>query len=132
MSRQWGKGGEFPWDNTLATFIEPKDDYDVLRTAIQMILFTRKGERVMVRDFGSNLHEKVFDPNDKILRNTIMKEIKEAIRRWDDRIGIASINITQVEHDFKMVVVFYNAKDPLKTTRSFSVSLGVIRPGAVS
>lgn len=132
MSDQWSTGGEFPWTGSLAEFVRPKDDYDVLKTAIQMILFTRKGERVMLRDFGSDLAAKVFDPNDRILRNTIVKEIKEAIRRWDDRIGIESITITQVEHDLKMVIVFYNAKDPLKTTKTFAVNLGEVRAGAVA
>lgn len=123
MSHQWGKGGSFPWDGTVAGFIEPKDDYDVLKTGIEMILFTRKGERVMVRDFGCALDERVFDPNDRILANAIVKDIKEAIRRWDDRIGIESITVSQVEHELKLVLVFYNAKDPLRTTKSFAVTL---------
>jgi phage baseplate assembly protein W len=132
MSRQWSTGGEFPWTGALSDFIEPKDDYQVLMTAIQMILLTRVGERVMLRDFGSTLWQKVFDPNDTVLRSTIVREVKSAIHKWDDRIGIETINITQVDHTFKMRIVFFNAKDPLRSTRTFEVDLGEVAAGAVS
>lgn len=123
MSFQW-RGVAFPWDGTVATFIEPKNDEEILRTSIQMILFTRRGERVMLRDFGSNLEEKPFDPNDIILRNEIVQEIRDAIRRWDDRIGIEGMNVIQQEDEFRIQITFYNKKDPLKTTKTFSVTVG--------
>ena len=122
----WKSPGDFPWDGTLLTFIEPKSDEDVLRTSIQMILFTRVGERVMLRHFGSNLHQKPFDPNDLFLRNEIVQEVQEAVARWDDRIGIETINVVQQDHDFTFSIVFYNAKDPLRVTRQFTVTLGEI------
>jgi len=122
----WKSPGDFPWDGTLEQFIEPKSDEEVLRTSIQMILFTRIGERVMLRDFGSSLHEKPFDPNDLFLRNEIVQEVQEAVARWDDRIGIETINVIQQEHDFIFSIVFYNTKDPLKSTKEFTVTLGEI------
>lgn len=124
MSYQWRDGGSFPWDGTLATFIAAKSDRDVLRTGIQMILMTRRGERVMLREFGTRLEEKVFEPNDLFLRNEIVSEIRDAIERWDDRIGIESMNVIQQDHDFEIAIVFFNAKDPLKTTKTFTVTLG--------
>lgn len=123
MSYQW-KGVAFPWDGTLATFIEPKNDEQILKTSIEMILFTRRGERVMLRDFGSSLEEKPFDPNDVFLRNEITQEIRDAIETWDDRIGIEGMNVVQNEHDFTITIAFYNKKDPLRTTKSFSVTVG--------
>ena len=125
MSFQF-KGVALPWAGTLRSFLEIKSDEDILKTAIQMILLTRKGERVMLRDFGSDLEKKVFDPNDKMLRMTIVSEIKEAVRRWDDRIGIESMDVVQQDHVFSIQLVFYNAKDPLRTPKTFSVSLGEI------
>jgi phage baseplate assembly protein W len=123
MSWQW-RGQAFPWDGTLATFIEPKNDEHILKTSIEMILFTRRGERVMLRDFGSNLEEKPFDPNDVFLRNEIVQEIVNAIETWDDRIGIEGINVVQQEDEFRFQIAFFNKKDPLKTTKNFSVAVG--------
>lgn len=123
MSWQW-RGQAFPWDGTLATFIEPKNDEHILKTSIEMILFTRRGERVMLRDFGSNLEEKPFDPNDVFLRNEIVQEIVSAIETWDDRIGIEGINVVQQEDEFRFQIAFFNKKDPLKTTKNFSVTVG--------
>lgn len=123
MSWQW-RGQAFPWDGTLATFIEPKNDEDILRTSIQMILFTRRGERVMLRDFGSALEEKPFDPNDVFLRNEIVQEVVGAIERWDDRIGIEGVNVVQQDDLFSFQIAFFNKKDPLKTTKSFTVTVG--------
>ena len=122
----WKSPGDFPWDGTLLTFITPKNDEEVLRTSIQMILFTRIGERVMLRDFGSNLHRKPFDPNDTFLRNEIIQEVRQAVAKWDNRIGIETINVVQQDHDFVFSIVFYNAKDPFKSTKQFTVTLGEI------
>jgi len=125
----WKYPGAFPWDGTLYGFIKPKDDNEVLKTAIQMILLTRVGERVMLRDFGSNLHKRPFDPNDLFLRNEIIQEVREAVAKWDDRIEIETINVVQIEHSFKFSIVFHNAKDPLKGSREFSVNIGDIGLG---
>ncbi len=122
-THQWS-GVAFPWDGTIPGFIEPKTDEEILKTSIEMILLTRKGERVMLRSFGSIIHSKVFEPNDLTLRNEIVQEIQEAVATWDDRIGIEGLNVLQSEHDFKVQVVFYNKKDPLHTQKSFVVALG--------
>jgi len=128
-SYQWKVPGTFPWDGTVATFITPKSDDDVLKTSIECILFTRVGERVMLRDFGSNIYQKPFDPNDKFLRNEIIQELRDAIARWDDRIEIETVDVVQQEHNFRMSVVFYNTKDPLHTRKQFSVNVGDVGLG---
>ncbi len=120
------KGVAFPWDGTLKTFITPKSDEEILRTSIMMILFTRVGERVMLRDFGSLIHQKVFDPNDVFLRNEFLQELQEAVARWDDRIGIQTLNVVQQDDQFQCAVVFYNAKDPLKSTKELMITLGEV------
>ena len=122
----WKSPGDFPWDGTLLQLITAKSDEEVLRTSIQMILFTRTGERVMLRDFGSDLYRKPFDPNDLFLRNEITQEVRQAVEKWDDRIGIEKIDIIQEEHEFRFSIFLYNKKDPLKAMRTFSVTLGEI------
>jgi phage baseplate assembly protein W len=105
-------GTAFPWDGTLGSFIEVKNDHEILRTSILMILFTRLGERVMLRDFGSNIYDKPFEPNDITLATELTQEVREAIAKWDDRIGIKEFNITAVDHVLQARIIFFNAKDP--------------------
>jgi len=108
------RGTSFPWDGTLAHFIEIKDDHDILRTSLLMILMTRRGERVMLRDFGSLLHEKPFEPNDVTLAQDLISELRDEVQKWDDRIGIKSLDIQAVDNMLQARVIYYNAKDPLQ------------------
>ena len=62
-------------------------------SSIDNILRTRKGERVMLPTFGSNLMDAVFEPmNDTILKY-LSRDIKVTIERWDDRVIIDDIQI---------------------------------------
>ena len=44
------------------------DDHEHIKESIRQILGTRIGERFMRPDFGSRLHELVFEGNDAVLR----------------------------------------------------------------
>ena len=66
---------------------------DAVATSIDNILRTRKGERVMLRDFGSNLHDLLFENMSDAYMASIADDIKKAINRWDNRVIINSIDI---------------------------------------
>lgn len=119
------RGTAFPWNGTLARFIEVKDDHDILLTSILTILMTRRGERVMLRDFGSLLHEKPFEPNDITLANELLLEVRDEVRKWDDRIGIKSVSLGGEDHVLRARVIYFNALDPLQTQQEFEVSLEI-------
>ena len=62
-------------------------------SSIDNILRTRKGERCMLPEFGSNLMDAVFEPmNDTILKY-LSRDIKTTIERWDDRVVIDDIQL---------------------------------------
>lgn len=64
-----------------------------LHQSIYLILSTAKGERFFIPDFGSNLHLRVFEQNDYILKDLIQLDIREALGKWEPRIEILSIDI---------------------------------------
>lgn len=66
---------------------------DRLHQSIYVILSTAKGERFLLPDFGSNLHLRVFEQNDYILKDLIQLDIREALGKWEPRIEILSIDI---------------------------------------
>jgi len=119
------RGTAFPWDGTLARFIEIKNDHDILLTSILNILMTRRGERVMLRDFGSLLHEKPFEPNDVTLSNELLVEVRDEVQKWDDRIGIKSVSLGTEDHVLRARVIYYNAKDPLHVRQDFEVTFEI-------
>lgn len=59
--------------------------------SIFQILMTRKGERFMRPNFGSRLHELVFEQNDQVLKGLIRYEVIEAIHQWEKRVVIIGV-----------------------------------------
>ena len=59
--------------------------------SIFLILSTAKGERVMLRDFGCGIHDRVFAPNDSVVQSTVVSEVRDALVRFEPRIDVLDI-----------------------------------------
>ena len=59
--------------------------------SIYLILSTAKGERVMMRDFGCGIHDRVFAPHDSVVQTTVVSEVREALVRFEPRIDVLDI-----------------------------------------
>ena len=106
-------GFGLPWDGTLQTFVEPKEDIDILRSSVLWILMTRRGERVMLPEFGSAIPDALFNPNDDITRDDIQYDVQNAVEVWDSRVQFKHADIKQDGHDIMVRVEFRDAGDPL-------------------
>ena len=115
MSDVW-KGMAMPWGQTLDSFLEPKDDVDVLKSSIVFIITTRRGERVMLPSFGSSLLDMVFEPGDHVLSSAIRTEVIQAVQKWDDRITFVDFSVEIDGHVARVKVAWQNKKDPLDGT----------------
>lgn len=62
-----------------------------IRESIKMILGTSRGERIMRPDFGCNLHEIVFSPNDFSTASLAIFHIEEALKKWEPRIKLIKV-----------------------------------------
>ena len=67
--------------------------------AIQMILLTRKGERIMRPEFGSQLHELVFEPNDEMTMGLAAQYVRDALAMWEPRIRVEAVDVTSDDDD---------------------------------
>jgi hypothetical protein len=65
---------------------------DAIITSIDNILRTKPGERPMLRAFGSRLTTLLFENIQEEYFDILADEIKSAIEKWDNRVGISSIN----------------------------------------
>jgi hypothetical protein len=67
---------------------------------------TQLGERVALPEFGSKLHELVFNQNDQALKALARTYVVDAIRRWEPRITITRVDIEAIEHEFKIRISY--------------------------
>lgn len=121
------RGMALPWGNSLASYFEPKGDRDVLRTSVQMILFTKIRERVMLPAFGSPLHEAVFEPGDEELEAALKQIVSQNVPFWDQRLRVLDVSVTSDHHVTTVSVVYEDLALANVTDRfSFTVPTQVV------
>lgn len=64
---------------------------DVIFESIRMILDTPLGSRVNNNEFGSNVRDLIFEPNDTILKDLLYYAVISAIQRWEPRISVTRV-----------------------------------------
>lgn len=64
-----------------------------IHQSLQILLDTRKGERVMVPDYGCNLDEMVFETMNTTFKTYIREMIRNAILFYEARIDLHSVKI---------------------------------------
>ncbi len=65
-----------------------------IEQAIRIILETYPGERVMRPEFGCRAKELLFEPRDEATMGRMAAMVEEALRRWEPRIEVQSVNVT--------------------------------------
>jgi phage baseplate assembly protein W len=66
---------------------------DSVRDAIQIILGTAPGERLMRPEFGCRVHELVFDSVDALTAGRIERDVRIALDRWEPRIDVLEVRV---------------------------------------
>ena len=64
-----------------------------IEQAIRIILGTAKGERRMRPNFGCQIHELVFAPNDDATWGMARYYVEDALLMWEPRIDIVNIDV---------------------------------------
>lgn len=70
---------------------------DVIFQSIKMILDTPLGSRVNNNEFGSNVRDLIFEPNDTILKDLLYYAVVTAVQRWERRITVTSVKFATEE-----------------------------------
>jgi uncharacterized protein len=89
-----GKGWAFPVQIDGRGGIALAGDQTDLDQAIQIILGTRIGERVMRPDFGCRIHELTFAPINGQTLGLVQRYVEEAIGWWEPRVELMEVEVT--------------------------------------
>lgn len=88
-----GRGWAFPVvagrDGRVA-FVEGED---AIEEAIQIILGTSQGERVMRPEFGCGIWDLVLEANTAQLHGRVQLRVREALVRWEPRIDVIDVRV---------------------------------------
>ncbi|MCR8557645.1 GPW/gp25 family protein [Mucilaginibacter sp. BJC16-A38] len=89
-----GTGWSFPptFDNFSNNLVMTSDEADI-QLSLQILLATRKGERIMLPDYGCNLDEMLFEPITTTFKTYISEMIRTAILFYESRIDLNSVKI---------------------------------------
>jgi phage baseplate assembly protein W len=94
MSRDFlGKGWKFPVKVDGSGRIVLSEFEEDIREAIRIILLTAKGERVMRPQFGTGLHDFVFETMSVTNIGTIQAAIQNALIEWEPRIELLAVKV---------------------------------------
>jgi len=63
-----------------------------IEDAIRIILLTPKGQRVMRPEFGCQIHDLMFAPNDATTAGLAAYYVEEALGMWEPRIHVKEVN----------------------------------------
>jgi phage baseplate assembly protein W len=66
-----------------------------VQDAIWIILRTAAGERVMRPAFGAGVEDYVFESNSPATRVRLADAIKNALSKWEPRIELVNVNVTE-------------------------------------
>jgi hypothetical protein len=111
----------FPFNITNGE-IEWADYAKSIKQSVKIILLTRKGERIMLPEFGTNLRRYLFEPLDQTVREIIRTEIINSLYEWEDRIRDIEVKFANTESDGNLCVeVSYrvtglNVRDNMQVT----------------
>jgi uncharacterized protein len=62
--------------------------------AIQMILLTPVGQRVMRPEFGCRIHDLIFAPNDATTMGLARYYVEDALGMWEPRIQVTEVRVS--------------------------------------
>lgn len=101
-----GTGWSFPPSFNASTGeVELTSDELDIQRSLEILLSTKKGERVMQPDYGCNLDEMVFEPMTTTFKTYIKDMVQTAILFYEARIELKSVAIDDSRENDGVIVL---------------------------
>ncbi len=83
-----------------------------IEEAMRIILLTPRGQRVMRPEFGCQIHELIFAPNDATTAGLAAHYVEDALNMWEPRIRVHEVTAQPDPNDAGrlLVTVLYEIK----------------------
>lgn len=78
---------------------------DKVKSQLMHIVFTPKGQRIRMPEFGTDLIKYIFDQNDEITWESVKNEVSESVNRWSNNLSLRNISVVKNEEDDSQVFV---------------------------
>jgi len=96
MAREFlGKGWRFPVNVDSGGDIAISQYEEDVKEAIEVILSTSKGERMMHPDFGCGIYDFVFATPNVATKGMIEESVKDSLVFWEPRIEVKDVDISE-------------------------------------
>lgn len=92
MSKHLGTGWAFPVGPDARGRVALVSGVRAVEQAILMLLMTPKGQRVMRPEYGCQIHELVFSPNDASTLGLASYYVHEALTVWEPRVEVVDVD----------------------------------------
>jgi phage baseplate assembly protein W len=76
-----------------------------IEEAMVMILLTPKGQRVMRPEFGCQIHDLIFAPNDATTAGLATYYVEEALAMWEPRIEVEHVTVAPDPRDLGRLLI---------------------------
>lgn len=87
-------------------FLDANSDLkDKVRSQLMHIVFTPKGQRLRLPEFGTDLIKFIFEQNDGTTWEAVKNEVSESVRRWATNISVNDIQVVKNEEDDSEIYV---------------------------
>ena len=106
-----GTGWAFPVRVENGQVVLASDEADIA-DAVDIILSTSPGQRVMLPEFGSKLQELVFYPLNDTTVGLARRYVQEALDQWESRIVVDEIDVAPIPAEaVLMITIHYTIRD---------------------
>jgi len=101
-----GVGWKFPpsFDRSTGSIILVSEEEDI-KESLYILLSTKPGERIMLPEYGCDLHKMVFESVDATLITQMQSLIKNAILNFEPRIILENIDIRQDDNTDGLLLI---------------------------
>ncbi len=100
-----GSGWAFPPKIDAQGGLALTNERSEVQQAIEVILSTSPGQRVMRPTFGCRLHELVFAPNNSHTAAQARRYVEEALGMWEPRISLLNVEVSTDPNDHGRLLI---------------------------
>jgi len=99
------------------------DDNAAIKADLMHLILTRKGQRLYLPDFGTDLLKFIFEPEDGMTLGDIKQEITNVVKKYLPKLNITNISVDQSsDSEYAAVVrLDYTIIDDVFSTTDFVI-----------